>query len=338
MKKRILGKTNFEVSIIGLGGIPIQQCNQEEANILVKTALERGINFIDTARGYTVSEELIGNALKNVRRDDFYVATKTMGRTYEAAKADFEISYKNLGLDVIDLYQFHNLSKKNDYDIVMGEGGAMEFFKEIKQKGYIREYGITSHSADLINEVLDSGEFATLQFPINAVESQGFPLIEKAHKLNMGTIAMKPIAGGVLFNKGEESLRYILENENLTVAIPGMYSVDEIIKNTDVGNNFQPLSEEEKKELMEEAGRLGDDFCRRCQYCAPCTVGIDIPTLFTFDLYLTKYNLTDWARARYASMKFKASDCIECGTCMTRCPYHLPIIEKLKAVDRHFSS
>lgn len=336
MRTRRLGKTNFEVSIIGFGGIPIQQCTQEEANKLIKTAIEQGINFIDTARGYTVSEELIGKALKQFNRDDYYVATKTMGRTYDAAKADFETSYKNLGLDVIDLYQFHNLAKKEDYDIVMSEGGAMEFFKEMKQKGYIKEIGITSHSADLMDIALDSGEFATMQFPINAVEYQGLPLLEKAKKLDIGTIAMKPIAGGVLFDKGEESLRYILENENLTVAIPGMYSINEVMRNSEIGNNFQPLSEEEKKALMEEAENLGDNFCRRCQYCAPCTVGIDIPGLFTLDLYLTKYNLVEWAKTRYENSLVKASECIECGDCMSRCPYHLPIIEKLEGVSQRF--
>lgn len=336
MKTRILGKTGFEVSIIGFGGIPIQQCSQEEANKLIKTALEQGINFIDTARGYTVSEELIGNALKKFNRDAFYVATKTAGRTYEAAKADFETSYKNLGLDVIDLYQFHNLSKQSDYDIVMGEGGAMEFFKEMKQKGYIREIGLTSHSADMMDIALDSGEFATMQFPVNAVEYQGLPLLEKAKGLNIGTIAMKPIAGGVLFDKGEESLRYILENENLTVAIPGMYTIDEVMKNSAVGRNFQPLDDGEEKALLEVAEKLGDDFCRRCQYCAPCTMGIDIPGLFTLDLYLTKYHLEDWAKGRYDKLAVKASACIECGECMARCPYHLPIIEKLKGVSQRF--
>lgn len=336
MRTRRLGKTNFEVSIIGLGGIPIQQCTQEEADKLIKTALEQGINFIDTARGYTISEELIGNALKQVNRDEVYVATKTMARTYEAAKADFEISYKNLGVEVIDLYQFHNLAKKEDYDIVMSEDGAMRFFKEMKEKGYIREIGITSHSADLMDIALDSGEFATMQFPVNAVEYQGLPLLEKAKKLDIGTIAMKPIAGGVLFNKGEQSLRYILENENLTVAIPGMYSVDEIMRNAEVGKNFRPLSDQERKELMEEADSLGNDFCRRCQYCAPCTVGIDIPGLFTLDLYLTKYNLVEWAKTRYENALVKASECIECGDCMTRCPYHLEIIDKLAGVSQRF--
>ncbi len=336
MEYRRLGKTGYNVSIIGFGGIPIQQNTQEEADLLIKTCISQGINFIDTARGYTVSEELIGNALKKMNAKDIYIATKTMGRTYEAAKKDFEISYKNLGRETIDLYQFHNIAKIEDYNTVMGENGAMKFFKEMQKKGYIREIGLSSHSADLMNIALDSGEFSTMQFPINAVESQGFPLIEKAKKFDIGTIAMKPIAGGVLMNHGKESLKYILENKNLDVAIPGMWSLDEVMTNTSIGNNFIPLSDEEKAELLEEAKSLGTDFCRRCNYCQPCRVGINISQMFTLDLYKTKYNLVDWAEARYDTEKVKADECIKCGDCESRCPYHLPIINKLEGVSERF--
>lgn len=336
MEYRRLGKTGFNVSVIGFGGIPIQQCTQEQVDELIKVAIDQGINFYDTARGYTISEELIGNSLKKLNIKDIYIATKSMGRTYDAAKADFEKSYKNLQRDVIDLYQFHNIAKKEDYDIVMGENGAMKFFKEMQQKGYIREIGITSHSADLMSMALESGEFSTMQFPVNAVESQGFPLIEKATKLDIGTIAMKPIAGGVLMNHGEESLRYILENENLTVAIPGMYTVDEIMTNTNVGNNFKPLEGEEREDLIKEAKSLGTDFCRRCNYCQPCTVGINISQMFTLDLYKTKYHLDEWSEARYDTEKVKASECIKCGVCESRCPYDLKIIKKLEGVTERF--
>lgn len=337
MKKRRLGKTDFLVSVVGFGGIPIQQCTEKEAKEIIYACVDEGINFIDTARGYTISERLIGKAIKGLKRDEIYIATKTMGRTYEAAKADFETSMRDLDVDYIDLYQFHNLSKEPDYETVMSEDGAMRFFLEMKEKGYIREIGVSSHSADMMDKLLDLEEMATMQFPINAVESQGIPLLEKAAKLDIGTIAMKPIAGGVLMNHGEESLRYILENENLTVAIPGMANIDEVRRNAKVGQDFHPLSDEEKAELIKEAKSLGDDFCRRCAYCAPCRVGIDIPGIFTLDLYNTKYNLHEWAQTRYEGQKVKASDCIACGDCESRCPYDLPIIEKLKGVSERFA-
>jgi len=175
-----------------------------------------------------------------------------------------------------------------------------------------------------------------MQFPINAVESQGVPLLEKAYKNNIGTIAMKPIAGGVLMNNGEQALRYILENKNLTLAIPGMGSVEEIRKNAQIAKDFQALTDEERNELLTVASQLGTDFCRRCNYCQPCTAGINISGLFTLDLYKTKYNLGDWADSRYQASDIKASDCIECGDCETRCPYDLKIIEKLKGVRERF--
>lgn len=336
MEKRRLGRTGFEVSVIGFGGIPIQQKTREEARDLIKLAYENGINFIDTARGYTVSEDYIGYSLKNLGIKDMYVATKTMARTYQEAKKDFEISYKNLGLDVIDLYQFHNLSTKEDYDIVMGQGGAMEFSKEVQKKGYIREIGITSHSADLMDLALDGEDFATMQFPLNVVESQGLALVEKAYKKDIGTIAMKPIAGGVLMNHGSQALRYILENEGLSLAIPGMASEEEILTNTGVGNNFTSLTEDERKGLLEVAGTLGENFCRRCNYCQPCPAGINISGMFTIDLYNTTYGLHDWAKARYDANEVKPSACIDCGVCESRCPYDLPIRKKLKEVERGF--
>lgn len=336
MEKRRLGKTDFYVSVIGFGGIPIQQCTQEGATKIIKACVDEGINFIDTARGYTISEKLIGKAIKNINRKDIYIGTKTMGRTYEEAKKDFEISMRDLDVEYIDLYQFHNLSKEEEYETVMGENGAMKFFKEMKEKGYIREIGVTSHSADMMDKLLDIEEIATMQFPINPVETQGLPLLEKAKKKDIGTIAMKPIAGGVLKDYGEESLRYILENENLTVAIPGMKSVEEVRRNGKVGSDFHPLEREKKEELLKVAKSLGTDFCRRCNYCAPCTVGINISGNFTLDLYNTKYNLHDWAKSRYDAQSIKADQCIECGICESRCPYDLPIIEKLKGVSERF--
>lgn len=338
MEKRILGRTGFEVSIIGLGGIPIQQCSQEDATKLIKAAYDNGINFIDTARAYTVSEDYIGRALKDLGIDDMYIATKTAARTYEGAKKDFEISYRDLAVDCIDLYQFHNLSTMEDYYIVMGDDGAYKFFEEMKEKGLIKEIGITSHSADVMDIALDSDYFSTMQFPYNVVESQGVPLLEKAHKKNIGTIAMKPIAGGVLMNHGEEAIRYILENENLTLAIPGMSTIDEVKRNSEIGKNFKPLEEREKEELIEVAKSLGNDFCRRCNYCQPCTVGINISNMFTIDLYNTKYGLHDWAQGRYDSSDVKPDECIECGDCEARCPYDLPIIEKLKGVRSRFEN
>lgn len=335
MEKRILGRTNFEVSAVGIGGIPIQRVDKEIATDILREALNQGMNFIDTARGYMISEELIGYALEELGRENFTLATKSMNRTYEGIKEEFYTSLKLLKTDYIDLYQFHNVKTKEEYDMVMSGNGALKAVKELKAKGLIKEIGISCHSLDIMEIALDSDEFSTIQFPYNAIERQGEAIFEKAKKKNIGVIIMKPLAGGAISN-GEAAIRFVLDNPNITVVIPGMDSVDQVLENARAGNDRRPLTSEERRVLEEEAAVLGQEFCRRCGYCSPCTVGIDITGNFVVDSYFTRYNLEDWAISRYNSMEVKAKDCIECGDCESRCPYDLPIIEMLKKVASHY--
>ena len=334
MEKRILGRTGYEVSAVGLGGIPIQRVDEETAYEIVKAAYENGINFIDTARGYMDSEKLLGYALEKVGRDKFILATKSMARTYDAVLEEIHTCMENLRTDYLDLYQFHNVRTKEDLDTLMGDNGALKAVKELKAKGLIKEIGITSHSVDLLDIALDTDEFATIQYPYNPVEQQGAPIFRKAKEKNVGVIVMKPLAGGAI-PKGELCLRFVLENEYVTSAIPGMDSVEQVEENVRAGNDRRALTDEEREELSEEKASLGTEFCRRCSYCAPCSVGIDIPSQFVMDGYYTRYNLQDWATSRYAAMDVRAADCIECGDCEPRCPYDLPIIDMLKRVEEH---
>ena len=332
MEKRILGRTGFEVSIVGFGGIPIQRVDEDTAYELVKAAYDNGINFIDTARGYMESEKLLGHALEKVGRDKFILATKSMNRTYDGVLEEIHTSLKNLRTDYLDLYQFHNVRTRVELDTVMGENGALKAVKELQAKGVIKEIGITSHSVDLLDIALDTGEFSTIQYPYNPVEQQGAPVFKKAKENNIGVIVMKPLAGGAI-PKGELCLRFIFENDDVTSAIPGMDTVEQIIENTRAGIDRRPLNDEERASLKAEADTLGEEFCRRCGYCGPCSVGIDIPTQFVMEGYYTRYNLQDWAVARYDAMDVRAGDCIECGDCEPRCPYDLPIIKMLKRVE-----
>lgn len=332
MEKRRLGKTNFQVSVVGFGGIPVQRVDKETAVKILEEAYKQGINFIDTARGYMESETLIGYALEEIGREKFILATKSMNRTYDGVIEELNTSFKNLRTDYIDLFQFHNIRTKEELDLVLGENGAMKAVKEFKEEGKIKEIGITSHSVDLLDIAIDTGEFSTIQYPYNPVEKQGEPIFEKAKKNDIGVIVMKPLAGGAI-PKGELCLRFILDNDNVTVAIPGMDTVKQVIENAAAGIDRRSLTEEESKELMEEAKTLGEEFCRRCGYCAPCSVGIDIPSQFIMEGYYSRYNLQQWAQSRYEAMDIRAGDCIECGDCEPRCPYDLPIIKMLKKVE-----
>ena len=333
MEYRVLGKTGLKISRLGFGGIPIQRIDAEGTKVLMHKMMDAGINYIDTARGYTVSEEYLGYALEGIR-EHFIIATKSMARTKEAMAADIEISLKNLRTDYIDLYQVHNPSPAQ-LEQVMAPGGALEALLEAKAAGKIGHIGLTAHSLDVFKTALDLDWVETFMFPYNIVESQGEKLIAKCAEKNIGFVDMKPLAGGAI-EDATLALRYICANDAVTVVIPGMAEEKELEQNMAAVNNTAPLTPEEKAAFLEVRNQLGTNFCRRCNYCQPCAAGINISACFLFEGYLQRYGLGEWAKSRYATLPVKASACIGCGACEDRCPYNLPIREMLKKVAKDF--
>ena len=328
-----LGNTGLKVSRLGFGGIPIQRITQEEATALIRKLPEYGVNYIDTARGYTVSEEYLGIAMEGIR-DKFVLATKSMARTREAMEKDIETSLKNLRTDHIDLYQVHN-APPAQMKIVTGEGGALEALLEAKAAGKIGHIGITAHEIGTFEMGLEMDWVETIMFPYNFVELQAADLIRKCAEQGKGFICMKPLAGGAIEN-APLAMRFIASNKDITVNIPGMANEDELKQNVAAACDPAPLSEDDLKEVQNIRDTLGNQFCRRCNYCQPCTMGINISFCFTINGYLTRYGLKDWAIGRYKGMAVEPNACIECGMCESRCPYHLPIIEMLKDVYSNF--
>jgi hypothetical protein len=330
MGKRILGRTGLAVTALSFGGLPMQRCTLDEAGPVLHAALDAGINFIDTARAYTDSEEKIGRHIAS-RRQEYYLATKSMARDKAAMAKDIDTSLATMKTDFIDIYQIHNIKARQDYEAVLAPGGALEALKEAKQAGKIGFIGVTGHNMALLVEAVRTGEFDTVQFPFNFVETTALTeLLPLARRMNVGTIVMKPLGGGQLANV-DQALRFILEHD-ISTAIPGMDEVRHIEENLAALTHFLPLSEHERQELAREAEVVGANFCRRCGYCVPCAVGIDIPTMFIFHLQYTRYNMKTAIPGRYAGLKVKASECIDCGICEERCPYDLPIRERLKKV------
>ena len=332
MEYRELGKTGMRISRLGFGGIPIQRIDAEGTKSLIRKLMEAGVNYIDTARGYTVSEEYLGYALEGVR-DKFILATKGRGLTREAMEADVATSLRNLRTDYIDLYQFHNPSMEN-LEKITAPGGALEALQAAKAAGTVRHIGLTAHSAEVFEKALTLDWVETIMFPYNIVENQGAALMEKCMEKGIGFICMKPLAGGAI-DDATLALRYIVQNPAVTVVIPGMAEPKELEQNLAAVSNTAPLSDAELAKIQALRDSLGTQFCRRCNYCAPCTVGIQIPQLFVLEGYLTRYGQADWAKGRYPT-EGKASDCVECGACESRCPYHLPIRDMMKRVAREF--
>lgn len=333
MEYRMLGKTGLQISRLGFGGIPIQKIDAEGTKALMQNLLDAGVNYIDTARAYTVSEEYLGYALEGIR-DEFIIATKSMARTKEGMAQDIETSLQKLRTNYIDLYQIHNPNEK-DLAQVLAPGGALEALREAKAASKIGHIGITLHSVDLFKQAVDFDWVETIMFPYNIVETQGQALIAKCAQKHIGFICMKPLAGGAI-DDAQTAMRFIVSDPNVTVVIPGMAAAEEIAQNAESASNTAPLTKEEEKKIVEIRKSLGTNFCRRCNYCAPCAAGINIPIIFLIEGYYTRYNLKEWALGRYAGQAKTASDCIGCGACEDRCPYNLPIREMMKNVAKVF--
>ena len=333
MNYRVLGRTGLKISALGFGGIPIQRIDAEGTKELMHKLMAAGVNYIDSARGYTVSEEYLGYALEGIR-EHFILATKSMARDKEGMARDIDISLKNFRTDYIDLYQFHNPNMAQ-LEQILAPGGAMEAMLEAKAAGKIGHIGITLHSLDVFKKVLEYDWVESVMYPYNIVENQGEETIAKCAEKNIGFIAMKPLAGGAL-EDATLAMRFICANPNVSVVIPGMAEVKELNQNLAAANDPTPLTAEELAAMQKIRDELGNNFCRRCGYCAPCTSGIGIPAALIAEGYSLRYGLKTYAEQRYAASGNPASTCVDCGLCEEGCPYHLPIRQMLKRVAQTF--
>ena len=345
MQKRTLGKTGWEISVIGFGAIKLPLISQQECEILLNKAIDEGVNFVDTADCYGDSEEKIGLALRG-RRKEFYLSTKIDERDEIGVLKKLERCLRRLRTDWIDLVLFHD-ARGPDYDRLFHSGG-LEALEKSKKEGKIREIGISIHNSILImRKAIKSGMFSALMVAYSAFDEDRLAadLLPLAHKMGVGLIAMKPLAGGRLteshfsakvkrFIQGESlaqvSLRYVVSNINITCAIPGMMKLHELKENLQVGRQPRRLTVEEIKALMEYVGEAGKGFCRNCGYCLPCSEGIPIPDIFRFESYYDQYSLKEWAREQYQSLVVKADACSGCEQCLELCPYGVAIPERLK--------
>ena len=348
MQKRILGKTDWKISIIGFGTIKLPLLSQKECDVLLNKAIDGGINFVDTADCYGDSEEKIGRALRH-RRKEFYLSTKIDERDANGVCRKLERCLIRLKTDCIDLAFFHDV-RGAEYDRLFDSGG-LEILERAKKQGKIREIGISIHgSIPMMRRAIDSGAFAALMIAYSAFDEDRLAadLLPMAHEMKVGLIAMKPLAGGRLadqslnrhkrFIRGESlaqiSLRYVLSNAHITCAIPGMMELHELDENLEVGIEPKELEVVEIRELMKIVGEAGKGFCRNCGYCLPCPEGVPISDILRFEGYYILYGLKDWAREQYQSLAVKADACTGCEQCMELCPYGVRIPKKLEAAHR----
>lgn len=327
MDKIRLGKTEMMVSRLGFGGIPIQRVSEDEAVAVVRRCLDLGINYIDTANGYTTSEERIGKAISG-RREGLIIATKSSSRNPKEVESHLQLSLKRLGVEYIDLYQFHNVSDFKALETVLSPEGPMTVVRKAKRKGLVKHIGISSHQIDVAKEAVKSGKFETILFPLNFITSEpAEELLPLTREHDVGFIAMKPLAGGMLENI-TIALKYLFQFPDV-LPIPGIAEPHEVEEIIQVLNGPQGLTRADRREIKRLKKELGTQFCRRCNYCQPCTQEIPISVVMNVKAFLKGIPMERWFTGMVDQAMEKATTCIECGDCEERCPYKLPIREML---------
>jgi predicted aldo/keto reductase-like oxidoreductase len=306
---------------MGMGGIPIQRLDEKASDRVLEKAIDAGINFFDTARGYTNSESKFGRVLPR-HRERVLIASKSFHRDAPGIMRDIETSLQQLQTDHIDLYQCHNVANENDLEKVLAGDGAVAGLVKAKEQGKVLHIGISGHKPRILTMALERFAFATIQIPANFMETEAFlDLVPQARKRGVGVIAMKPIGGG---NIRETALNFrFIFNQGIDVAIPGMDSEKQVEENVATLADLTLLDAGETARLQEEKERLGDHFCRRCEYCMPCPQGLPISFLHVLKNYYFLYDLKDWAWERLGGLAKTYKDCIACGQCVQKCPYHL---------------
>ena len=317
-----LGKTNLEVNKIGFGALPIQRRNMDDSLAILNRAYESGIDFYDTARFYTDSEEKLGKAFENVR-DEIYLASKTAAETPEDFWNDLETSLKELRTDYLDLYQHHNIS------FCPKEGDAMaNAMLEAKEEGLIKHIGITTHKITIAHEALDSGLYETLQYPFSYISGEEeLKIVQKCKDLDVGFIAMKAMGGGLLKN-AKASFAYMNQFDNV-LPIWGVQHMSELEEFLSFPNDLL-VDESLQKDIEEDKKELGDNFCRGCGYCMPCPEGINISLCARMSLWIRRFPTEPNMDEKTQQTMHKTKDCIECYACVDNCPYELDIPELLK--------
>lgn len=319
-----LGKTNIIVSKNGFGALPIQRISKEDAVYLLRKAYEGGINYFDTARFYTDSEEKIGLALSDVRKN-IIISTKTMRTDVKGFWRDLEESLSLLKTDYIDIYQFHNPS----FCPKPGDGtGLYEAMLEAKRLGKIRHIGITNHRLSVAEEAVRSGLYETLQFPFSYLASEKEEaLVRLCDKRDVGFICMKALAGGLITRS---DAAYAFLSEYPVAPIWGMQRESELDEFLSYNEN-QPVMTQELREYIEaERKELSGDFCRGCGYCMPCPVGIQINNAARMSLMIRRAPVDAQLSEASQKMMQKIEDCINCGKCKSMCPYGLDTPSLLK--------
>jgi len=252
MEYRILGKTGLKVSVVGFGGIPIAEIEEEAAVNVINHAIDLGINFFHTAPTYGDSASKMGKVMKE-RRDECILNVKVFGISKERVQRELERALKMLQTDRIEIVQFR--ITEEEIDRGLGQDGGFQVLLKAQEDGIIDYIGITDHDPGFVAKAIKTEHFSNIVVPFNFVYNGArVELIPLAHRMNVGIVAMKTLGRGVLLNVSE-ALNYIWE-QGVHTTIVGMRSTKEVEENARIGEKVQPLTKTQKEKLQVLAEKL----------------------------------------------------------------------------------
>ncbi|HNQ35053.1 MAG TPA: aldo/keto reductase [bacterium] len=370
MKYRDLGRTGLKVSRLGLGTMRLPMADGrvqvEEAEAVVRRALELGVNYFDAAVFYLKdeSESLLGRCLKGWKKP-VVISTKNhyQGDSGPDWRRNLDQSLRRLEVPAIDCYHIHALSYEAFRGPMSVPGGPWDEIRRARKEGLIRHFGFSCHDTPAnMEELVKTGEFELVTLQYNLLFPQNAPVIKLAAKRGLGVIVMGPVAGGRLAcpsesvarllpdaaSNAEIALRFVLDNPDVTVALSGMYSVAQVEENVRTAGRGEPLTPGERKQMLEMLNRfqrLADLYCTGCGYCLPCPHGVAIPVNFEAYILADIFGLQEGAEAQYRRLQQRtdnegrptpasADACRDCGLCEPRCPQRIPIRARLKETHR----
>ena len=325
MRMISLGKTGLLVTSTAMGCLPVQRCDEDYAVKLLRAAYEGGINYFDTANAYTDSEKKIGLALSDVR-DKIIISTKSAAKDREGVLSHIENSLRMMKTDYIDLFQFHQVTEVPDPN---DPNGAFAGALEAKRRGWIGHIGVTSHRVNVAEDCIASGLFETLQFPFSYISSdRDLALADKCREADMGYIAMKGLAGGMLTNA--RACHAFMKSHDNVVPIWGIQKMEELEQWLSLAREDPDMDEELAAFIRRERQELSGSFCRSCGYCMPCPSGIEIYNCARMNMLLRRSPWQQYMTDQWREKMEKINDCIGCRSCASRCPYQLDTPNLLK--------
>lgn len=371
MQYRRFGKCDFKVSALGFGtmrlpvdGGDASRIKEEESIKLIRNAIQKGVNYIDTAYPYHHgnSELLVGKALKDGYREKVKLATKMpvwLINEYSDFDKYLNEQLKKLQTDHIDMYLLHALNKDriNNLEKI----GVYRFLDQALEDGRIRYAGFSFHDdLNTFKRIVDSYNWTFCQIQYNYLDTKyqaGTEGLKYAASKGLAVVIMEPLKGGKLAIKVPETvknafaeydkgmtparwaLRWIWNQKEVTLLLSGMNSDKQLDENISIADEalIDSMSEEELctiENAENEFKKLIKVDCTACEYCLPCPKGVNIPR--NFELYNSAYMYDDIEESKrgYTGMdeNERANSCIECGRCESLCPQHITIRKCLKDV------